>query len=194
VSLDFTTLRDANVRRCNQVFHKLDAWDLPRWGNAVAGETGELCNVIKKIDRDGSTPELLIKLRKEAADVLIYLDLLAARARFDLGQAVKEKFNEVSMKRLSNVFLDYDPAQFHRNPQPGAFIRFNQPGGSVGVIESVAHEDTPSARFYGRFFYGRDNAGDFMTASFGLRRDEFVLTQRDVFMKVADKPGFGKGE
>ena len=38
-------------------------------------------------------------LAKELADVIIYADLLAHAANIDLGQAVVDKFNEVSVRR-----------------------------------------------------------------------------------------------
>lgn len=42
-------------------------------GNAFQGESGELGNVLKKIARDGETPELLEKLKGEVADNYLYL-------------------------------------------------------------------------------------------------------------------------
>lgn len=99
--LDFKSLRVANVDRCNGSFFPLAAKDGPWWGNAMAGECGEACNVIKKIDRDGMTPERLADLAKELADVVTYADLLAARFGIDLGEAIACKFNEVS-KRVSS--------------------------------------------------------------------------------------------
>lgn len=87
-------------------WHQGGKWSLSDWGVALAGEVGELCNVIKKLNRvrDGlkgnkETPEeLSVALWKEAADVYIYLDLLAQAAGFDLGEAIAKKFNETSEK------------------------------------------------------------------------------------------------
>lgn len=113
--LDFETLRNKNVARCNEVFHPLESWSPSDWATALAGEVGEACNFIKKLRRlDGAdshhdTPkerEYLIKeIGKELADSLIYLDLLAARFDIDLSQVTIDKFNEVSGKRNSTHFI-----------------------------------------------------------------------------------------
>lgn len=76
-------------------------WSLPEWGNAMAGEAGELCNVIKKIHRgDFTLQEANDKelIAKEAADIVIYLDLLCQKAGVDLSTAIVNKFNESSDK------------------------------------------------------------------------------------------------
>lgn len=85
-------------------------WDLPRWGNAVAGEVGEMCNVIKKLDRGDFNEDLPLgneKLAGEVADVVCYLDLLCQKAGIDLGTAVVNKFNEKSDEIGSKVKIYY---------------------------------------------------------------------------------------
>jgi NTP pyrophosphatase (non-canonical NTP hydrolase) len=82
----------------------LDSWSLSDWAVALAGETGELCNVVKKLNRvrDGIAgnkehPESLRQmLGDEIADVYIYLDLFARRAGFNLEEVVRRKFNATS--------------------------------------------------------------------------------------------------
>lgn len=108
--LDFDTLRETNVRRCESAFHKLDEWSGTDWSNAMAGEVGEACNITKKIRRgdypdDYAYMDAVRELAKEIADVVIYADLLAARFGIDLGEAVRRKFNEVSDRRHSKVKL-----------------------------------------------------------------------------------------
>lgn len=103
--LTFAQLRDVNVNRCEDAFFPLESKDGPWWGNAMAGECGEACNIIKKMDRDGETPELHEALAKELADLVTYADLLAARYGIDLGRAVAVKFNEVSKRRGSQYTL-----------------------------------------------------------------------------------------
>ena len=84
----------------------LEEWSLSDWGVALAGEMGELCDVIKKLnrDRDGAVgnkktrEELLRDLADEAHDVLAYLVLLCARAEIDLVDASVSKFNQVSKR------------------------------------------------------------------------------------------------
>lgn len=114
-ALGFDQLRVANVKRCEQVFHKLNDWSPCDWATAMAGECGEACNEVKKLRRlDGADAShasesnreyYRAKIGKELADLVIYADLLAARLGLDLGRAVVDKFNEVSEKRESSVTL-----------------------------------------------------------------------------------------
>jgi NTP pyrophosphatase (non-canonical NTP hydrolase) len=104
--LTFKELRAVNIERCNSAFFPLESKDGPWWGNAMAGECGEACNVVKKIDRDGLTDERVASLAKELADVVTYADLLAARYGIDLGHAIAAKFNEVSERVGSELRLD----------------------------------------------------------------------------------------
>lgn len=71
----------------------------------MAGEAGEVCDAIKKLNRirDGIQKKPLTKeqatanLAYEIADTLLYLDLLAEAAGIDMEEAVVQKFNEVSI-------------------------------------------------------------------------------------------------
>lgn len=105
--LTFEMLRASNVTRCVRWHPKgINSWSLSDWAVAMAGEAGEACNVIKKLnrERDGlggnsvSEQQLRDALGDEIADTLIYLDLLAAAAGIDLAEAVKRKFNAVSVR------------------------------------------------------------------------------------------------
>lgn len=108
-ALTFYELRTANVARCTEVFHSVDAWTPERWSNAMAGECGEVCNAIKKLNRvdDGTNTdkdpqtavECLPLIADELADLVIYADLLAARLGIDLDYAIRSKFNRVSVVR-----------------------------------------------------------------------------------------------
>lgn len=128
-TLTFQEMRDANRTRCAQAFHKVEEWSNSDWGNALAGEFGEVaqelleiqnlqlqffaklraCDTIKKqlrqMEGDAAYLELQKKLAKELADVVLYADLLAEAMGVDLGEAVREKFNEVSVKRNSEIRL-----------------------------------------------------------------------------------------
>jgi len=101
--LTFVKLRNTNVARCEEVFHKLDSWSPTDWACALGGECGEALNFIKKLRRGEkiSTKDIAYEL----ADVIAYADLLAARLDIDLGEAVIEKFNKVSKKRKSTYYL-----------------------------------------------------------------------------------------
>ncbi len=101
--LTFDQLRLANESRCGQVFHPLYDWSPTDWGCAMAGEAGEACNKVKKLRRGEDVP--LKDIADELADTVIYADLLAARLGINLGQAIREKFNEVSEQRGSDILL-----------------------------------------------------------------------------------------
>lgn len=117
--LTFNTLRGADRARLpqfkdangNRAHSKDDGsdWSPGEWVCAVTGELGELANVIKKVKigdltMDQARPEI----SKELADVAIYLDLLAMQCGVDLGEAIIEKFNEVSERVKSSVRIDHE--------------------------------------------------------------------------------------
>jgi NTP pyrophosphatase (non-canonical NTP hydrolase) len=115
MSIRFSHLRAANLARCEVSFHPLNDWSPADWATAMAGEVGEACNQVKKLRRlqDGLQlanipPEaqgIIESIGKELADTVIYADLLAARLGIDLGKAVVDKFNEVSDRVDSIVYL-----------------------------------------------------------------------------------------
>ncbi len=107
--LSFATLRAANMARLPQfknargelAHSELDGsdWCLAQWCNAVCGELGEAANLIKKIERgDLTLSDARQDLGREFADVVTYLDILARRAGVNLGDATRDKFNEVSTR------------------------------------------------------------------------------------------------
>lgn len=107
MNLTFEQLRQTNVCRCVKHFkHDLQEWTLAEWSNAVCGEAGEMANITKKI-RGGqfTLDEKKEDLAKEIADVVIYCDLIAAAAGIDLGEAVINKFNEVSDRKGVDIKL-----------------------------------------------------------------------------------------
>ena len=103
------TFSERNLRRCqspNGFCHNLNDWSLSDWMTAVAGELGEAANVVKKLNRvrDGipgnkeTEAELRAALAEEIADTVIYLDLLAQAAGFDLETIRDAKFAKTSAK------------------------------------------------------------------------------------------------
>lgn len=95
------TLRAANEARQIE-WDKDNNISLAYRGNELAGEVGEACNVIKKLERErlgirGSraTTE---QLAEELADAVICVDLIAMQAGIDLNAAVQAKFNATSEK------------------------------------------------------------------------------------------------
>lgn len=93
-------LREANIKR-------VEEWtpggvSLSFRGNELAGETGEACNFIKKIERErmgvAGSKATVSDLAKELADVIICADLIAMEEGIDLAAAIESKFNETSSK------------------------------------------------------------------------------------------------
>ena len=109
MKLDLTALREINVQRAKDGFKCYDNQPLTYWTTALAGEVGELCNMIKKIQRvekggvDGGssytakdiTPAML---KDEIGGIAIYLDLLASLLGISLEEAIIETFNNKSMQ------------------------------------------------------------------------------------------------
>lgn len=101
--LTFAALREGNLAR-QAYWGGSDNWTLADWSNAMAGEAGEACNVVKKIRRvelgtTGNKQALETyhsQLETEIGDVLIYLDLLALKAGVTLDHCVSRAFNEKS--------------------------------------------------------------------------------------------------
>lgn len=112
--LTFNTLRNANVVRCKESFKSnLSDWSHAEWLQALVGEVGEYANFAKKHLRgDLTRGQFLDEARKELADVQCYLDLLAASLDIDLGEATMEKFNAVSLRVGSDIYIDAD--DWHR--------------------------------------------------------------------------------
>lgn len=95
------TLREANLARQAE-WDPDDQITLSYRGNEMAGEVGEACNVIKKLERERmgirGSRDTVAHLAEELADVIICADLIASAAGIDLDQAVRDKFNATSEK------------------------------------------------------------------------------------------------
>lgn len=98
--LTLNELQEACVNRCNKYIRPLKEWTPLEYGGALAGEVGELCNILKKVRR--GTQELdkktLEHIGEELGDILQYLPLVAESVGVNLDQAVRDKFNKVSKK------------------------------------------------------------------------------------------------
>ena len=99
--MDFQTLRQANSKRHTE-WAKGDTLPLSFRGLELAGEAGEACNALKKLERArlglvGGNEDLQ-GLLEELADVVICAALIAMDLGIDLGAAVAEKFNRTSAK------------------------------------------------------------------------------------------------
>lgn len=114
--LTFNTLRAANRIRAAKADHYVECeskWTHAHWMQATVGELGELANILKKVDRgDFDIEEAREDIKRELADVQTYLDLMAANLGVDLGEATARKFNEVSKRIGTDVFIKYDLSDF----------------------------------------------------------------------------------
>lgn len=127
--LTFNTLRGGNLARLPQFKNKHGVlahsqadgsdWSPAQWLQAVVGELGEYANMRKKFERgDLSEAEFQVEAAKELADVQIYLDILAYRVGVNLGQATMDKFNEVSERVGSTIWIDEEDWHIRANPTP----------------------------------------------------------------------------
>jgi len=96
-----TSLRAANIARQAE-WDPSDKITLTYRLNELAGETGEACNVGKKIERERlgirGSRDTVEHLAEELADVVICADLVAMAEGIDLDAAVAAKFNATSEK------------------------------------------------------------------------------------------------
>lgn len=125
MSKQFSTLRAANAARQKE-WDKENKITLSYRGNELAGEVGEACNIIKKIEREriglpGSRSNKE-QLAEELADVIICADLIAMDEGIDLmHKAVPAKFNATSRK--VNLETRLAPAIEYTSHEIGRFIR-----------------------------------------------------------------------
>jgi NTP pyrophosphatase (non-canonical NTP hydrolase) len=109
MAFDMQAFREQNTRRARNGFRCYDNQPLTYWTTALAGEVGELCNMIKKTERvqrggidSGSsyTAKDIDKnmLKEEIGGIAIYLDLLASLLDIDLEEAIVDTFNQKSEK------------------------------------------------------------------------------------------------
>lgn len=116
MKLSLAALRPVNVQRAKEGFKCYDNQPLTYWTTALAGEVGELCNMIKKMQRvekggiDGGssyTAKDISKamLKEEIGGIAIYLDLLASLLDIDLEDAIIDTFNSKSEKYGLKQFI-----------------------------------------------------------------------------------------
>ena len=120
MTFDMKLFRRISVRRSDKWLNVAEFGRPPLmyWSNALAGETGEVCNAVKKYERvvrkmrqnkgPQSLDEAKTAIAKEIADVYTYLDLLAAELDIDIGEVTAAKFNEISIRE---GFTDRYPEQ-----------------------------------------------------------------------------------
>ncbi|MFM1640935.1 DUF3850 domain-containing protein [Aeromonas salmonicida] len=98
----FHLLREANHLRQEEWDIGSEKVSLSFLGNELAGETGELCNVLKKLERERigivGSRSTIEKAATELADVVICADLVARALGINTWDAVCNKFNYTSAK------------------------------------------------------------------------------------------------
>lgn len=67
--------------------HELNMQNLSFFTLALGGEVGELLNVVKKMWRDGETPELWKSLEEEIVDIVVYLMEIINLVQMDFDRA-----------------------------------------------------------------------------------------------------------
>lgn len=136
--------------------------DLSFRGNELAGEVGEACNFIKKLERErlgwpGSraTKE---QLAEELADTVICASLAAMTADIDLMRAVAAKFNATSQKMGLATRLPGEPSQ--KMAPSGELLPIFAVDG-LGARLSGAMED-----YLKHYVFGLDDGSDHMPTEF----------------------------
>lgn len=96
-----STLRAANIARQKE-WDPAGSLSLTFRSTELAGEVGEACNVVKKIERErlgiAGSRATKEQLAEELADVVICTDLIAMAEGIDLNEAIAAKFNATSEK------------------------------------------------------------------------------------------------
>ena len=116
MKIDLESFRALNVERARDGFRCYDNQPLTYWTTALAGEVGELCNMVKKMQRverggvDGGSSYTAKditkeKLKEEIGGIAIYLDLMASLLDIDLGEAIRDTFNDKSRQMGFIQFL-----------------------------------------------------------------------------------------
>lgn len=100
----FAHFQETNRLRCEEGFrHNVDwddpVWPLQNWALAIAGEAGELCNLVKKCLRgDFTVQSKNVEILNELADIITYCDLAISSLGGETGPTVWAKFDEVSAR------------------------------------------------------------------------------------------------
>ena len=106
-NLDLQKFRELSIERAKNGFKTYDNVSILFFTTALAGELGELCNLIKKLERakvgglDAGTNHKVKDITKELlteeiGGIFIYLDLLASLLNVSLDEAIITTFNQKS--------------------------------------------------------------------------------------------------
>lgn len=124
--------------------------DLSFRGNEMAGETGEACNVIKKLERERhgwrGSRATLSELADELADVVHTAILCAITAGIDLEPAVIAKFNATSEKNGLSARLPEEACPVCNGPlEPDDQCSIDI---ELGICHAACLEGSPTVNLY----------------------------------------------
>src|SRR5690606_18846735 len=94
----------SEVKEFDKQYGIYEKEDAPTLSNLIynalclAGEGGEVANVVKKMWRDGDSPELREKLEEEIVDVVIYVAKLIIIGKIDFDKKWEKKHNNLYEK------------------------------------------------------------------------------------------------
>lgn len=143
--------------------------DLSFRGNELAGEVGEACNIIKKLERERhgwrGSRSTLVALAEELADILICVDLIALQGGIDLGRAVAEKFNATSRANALATMMTHPLATIavpEIMPEPTTLIDYGMGCLGMAMFHYAGEGDEPEtiAREHGFEIRSLDLAND----------------------------------
>ena len=106
LSRDFSLnkFNQKNIERSRRGFGMDPAdWPEMQYGCAIAGETGELCNLLKKVGRGDDIAN--DDIRREVGDIVIYLDLFCSMYGFTLEECIVYAFNKKSKDINTNIYI-----------------------------------------------------------------------------------------
>jgi len=109
--MDITEFQRTNESR-KLHWHARDEWSYAEWTNAMAGETGEACNIAKKIlrlehelpnketglDKNNLEEQLRVELGREVADSIIYGLLIMSKLGLDASEIIANVFDQKSVE------------------------------------------------------------------------------------------------
>jgi NTP pyrophosphatase (non-canonical NTP hydrolase) len=103
--LTFDKFQQINAQRCREAFDE-NLHDVGFFCIAIAGETGEMCNEVKKALRgDYPIESVRDKVLEELADVITYCDLMITKLGGNTEIELIRKFNKVSERRNCEIKL-----------------------------------------------------------------------------------------
>lgn len=166
--ITFLSLRDALVRRCPAFGHTVEDWSPRRWAIAVLGEAGEVANAVKKLIRgDGSRADVA----DEIADLVIYLELLAARLAFSPSEDSSLTIEGLQLfAARSNGYPDEtEMGTLHLGTRVGLLC--------LAIEELPEHPSSDDRMAVARPFLGALHTAIALASSLGIDADQAIVAK-----------------